>query len=176
MDNLGHIGHIGQWSPHGRLILWLITIPKNTIPQKLYQHYGPSQSCVSNEHWRETAWHEVMQSVASAACWGNIVVWSLLGPLGTERTEWFRRASSELAHMAGEELWSDHVINRFHQFLWDLPRALLQSNLQGGPAWREVHRSVRMLGKHICLVEKVLERINVALYYTVLFASYAMSA
>ena len=52
-----------------------------------------SQSYVSNQPWREPAWHEVMRSVASV-CWGNIVVWSLLGSLVTERTEWLGRKLS----------------------------------------------------------------------------------
>lgn len=52
-----------------------------------------SQSYVSNQPWKEPAWHEVMRPVASVG-WGNIVVWSLLGSLVTERTEWLRRKLS----------------------------------------------------------------------------------
>ena len=52
-----------------------------------------SQSYVSNQPWKQPAWHEVMRRVASV-CWGNIVVWSLLGSLVTERTEWLRRKLS----------------------------------------------------------------------------------
>ena len=154
---------------------WTANLVIDHHPQK----YNPSKAISTLRAFPELCFKRTLKrnsvTWSHAKCSFSSVLWSLLGPLGTERTEWFRRASSELAHMAGEKLWSDHVFNSFHQFLWDLPRALLQSNLQGGPAWREVHRSVRMLGKHICLVEKVLERINVALY-TVLFASYAMSA
>ena len=44
---------------------------------------------------------------------GNIVVWSLLGPLATERTEWLRHASSEFSHMASEALKATTCLTHF---------------------------------------------------------------
>ena len=36
----------------------------------------------------------------------------------------------------------NNVFTKFHQFPWDLPRALFQSTLQGQPAWREAVPSI----------------------------------
>ena len=90
-------------NPWTKFPKWLTTSNVSSMFQNC------SQSCVSNQHWREPVWHEVMRS----ACWGNIVVWSLLGPLATEHTEWLRHASSEFCHMASEALKATTCLTRF---------------------------------------------------------------